>query len=169
MHGSTMPSTRLNAFTLTIPLVLVVALTAAGPAHAQRSNARVAQAVAVVQAPEAAVEICHGPTVRAAQDCALARCQKKAGRGACYSVTACAPSGWTGVMGVKLKEVHFSESVCGAPSRDAVLEALKAFCRGHMPNLEQCSVAQVWAPNGIAHTVDISWTPADLRSPQVTQ
>ena len=166
-----MPSTRNTCFTLALPLLvaLTLSLAATGPAHAQRGGAKVAQAVAVVQAPESAVEICHGPTVRAAQDCALARCQKKAGRGACYSVTACAPSGWTGVMGVKLKEVHFSESVCGAPSREAVLEALKAFCRGHMPNLEQCSVAQVWAPNGVAQTVDFSWSPTDLRGGQVTQ
>lgn len=152
--------------TLTLS-TLAFALAVAGPAHAQRSKG-VAQAVAVVQAPEAAVEICHASTARGAEDCALGRCQKKAGRGACYSVTVCAPSGWTGIMGVQLKEVHFSESVCGAPSKEAVLTALNAFCRGHMPNLLQCTVAQVWAPNGKPEKVDVTWTPTDLRNSQAT-
>ena len=146
-------------------IVMLLTMLAAGTANAQRGQGRgVAQVVAVVQAPESAVEICHGPTARAAQDCALAKCQKKAGRGACYAVTVCAPSGWTGIMGVKLKQVHFSETVCGAPTREAALTALKAFCQGHMPGLEQCVVAELWAPNGKPEKVDQSWGPADLRT-----
>ena len=149
-----------------IVIALLALVLATDTAGAQRQRGRgVAQAVAVVQAPEAAVEICHGPTAHAAQDCALARCQKKAGRGACYAVTVCAPSGWTGIMGVKLKEVHFSETVCGAPTREAALAALKAFCQGHLPGLEQCVVAELWAPNGRPEKVDRSWVPADLRGP----
>ena len=145
-------------------MLSALALSAATTAQAQRAGRGVTQAFAVVQAPEAAVETCHAATARAAQDCALAKCQKKAGRGACFAITACAPSGWAGVMGIKLKEVHFSESVCGAPTKEAVLAALKAFCRGHMPNIEQCFVAELWAPNGKSDRVDLTWGPTDLRT-----
>ena len=121
------------------------------------------QAFAVVQAPEAAVETCHATTPRAAQECALAKCQKKAGRGACFSVTVCAPSGWAGIMGVRVKEVHFTDSVCGAPTREAAIAALRAFCIGHMPQAEQCFVSQLWGPDGKPHALELSWAPTDLK------
>ena len=89
-------------------------------ALAQRAKT-VPQAFAVVQAPESAVEVCHGTSVQAALDCARKRCERKARRGACFSVTACEPSGWAGVMGVQMSEVHFSNAVCGAPTREAAV------------------------------------------------
>lgn len=136
---------------------------AASPALAQRGGTRgVPQAFAVVQAPEGAVEWCHASTARGAYDCALAKCQKKAGRGACFAVTSCAPSGWAGIMGVKLRQVHFSESICGGPSREALVDALKAFCRGHLAQLEQCSLELVWGPDGKAQSVNLNWTAKDL-------
>lgn len=148
---------------LSILMVLLFTGVYGPSAYAQRGGARgVPQAFAVVQAPEGAVEFCHASTARAAQECALVKCQKKAGRGACFSVTACAPSGWAGIMGVKLKQVHYSESVCGAPTRNALIEALKAFCRGHLPQVEQCSLPLVWGPDGKAQTVDLNWTAQDL-------
>ena len=131
------------------------------PALAQKART-VPQAFAVVQAPEAAVEVCHGTSVQAALDCARKRCQKRAGRGACFAVTACEPAGWAGVMGVRMSEVHFSNAVCGAPSREAVVAALKAFCEGHAGGKE-CAVSQLWSPDGKLHQVDLTWTPADTR------
>ena len=134
------------------------------PASAQRASVKgVPQAFAAVQAPESAVETCMASSARAAQDCALAKCQRKASRGACFAVTSCAPSGWSGVMGVKLKEVHFSQVVCGAPTREAAVAALKAFCQGHLPGLEQCHLPQVLAPDGTAHGVNLTWTAAELK------
>ena len=133
-------------------------------AHAQRAVPHgVAQAFAMVQAPEAAVETCHADTSRAALDCARAKCARKAGRGACFSIAVCSPSGWAGVMGIKVTEVHFSETVCGAPTKDALIAALKAFCVGHLVNLEQCYVGQIWGPNGKAEKVELTWTAAALR------
>ena len=132
------------------------------PDHAQRGARGVPQAFAVVQAPEGAVEACHASTARGATDCALAKCQKKAGRGACFSVTTCAPAGWAGVMGVKLKEVHFSETVCGAPTREAAIGALRAFCQGHRPGVEQCSLALLWGPDGKPQPIDVNWSAQDL-------
>ena len=130
---------------------------AAAPADAQRARS-VPQAFAAVQAPESAVEICHGTSVQAALDCARRRCQRKASRGACFSVTACEPAGWAGIMGVQTNEVHFSTAVCGAPTREAVLAALKAFCDGHVGG-KQCTVAQLWSPDGKQHSTGMSWTP----------
>lgn len=139
----------------------IVALAAAAvvwPAAAQRASS-LPQAFAVVQAPEAAVETCHGTSVQAALDCARRRCQRKAGRGACFAVTACEPAGWAGVMGVQMSEVHFSSAVCGAPSREAALAALRAFCNGHA-GAKACVVSRLWSPDGKQHNIELSWTPA---------
>ena len=130
-------------------------------ARAQRAKS-VPQAFASAQAPESAVEVCHGTSARAAMDCARAKCQRKASRGACFAVTACEPSGWAGAMGVKLKEVHFSRVICGAPTREALTAALRAFCHAGA-GLEQCSVSQMWTPDGKLLIVDLNWTPADLQ------
>lgn len=149
---------------LSLSCAVLLSLTCAAPlAIAQRGGTRgVPQAFSVVQAPEGAVEWCHASSARTAYECALAKCQKKAGRGACFAVTTCAPSGWAGIMGVKLRQVHFSESICGGPSREALIDALKAFCRGHLAQLEQCSLELVWGPDGKAQTVNLSWTAKDL-------
>lgn len=145
-------------------LAVVTALCAPSQGDAQSAKPKgVPQAFAMVQAPEAAVEACHGASAQAALDCALRRCQRKAGRGACYAVTACAPGGWAGIMGVKLKDVHFSDAICGAPSQPALVAALRAFCQGHGAGLEQCSLTQAWSPDGKPQKIDHTWTPADFR------
>ena len=120
------------------------------------------QAFAVVQAPEAAVEVCHGTSAQAALDCARKRCQKRAGRGACFAVTVREPAGWAGVIGVRMSEVHFSNAVCGAPSREAALAALKAFCDGQAGG-NACAVNQLWSPDGKLHQVQLSWTPVSAK------
>lgn len=129
------------------------------PASAQKSKA-VPQAFALVQAPEAAVEVCHGTSAKAATECAHAKCQRKAGRGACYAVTACEPAGWAGLMGVRLAEVHFSNAVCGAPTQEAAIAALRAFCFGHA-GVKECAVTRLWSPDGKQRFVELNWTPAD--------
>lgn len=130
-------------------------------ARAQRARA-VPQAIAVVQAPESAVEVCHGSSAQAALECARKRCERKAGRGACFAVTACEPAGWAGVMGVKMSEVHFSNTVCGAPTREAAITALRAFCEGHAGS-KQCAVTQLWSPDGKQHAVNFEWTPHQTK------
>lgn len=127
-----------------------------------QSARRVPQAMAAVQAPESATEVCHSPSAQAALDCARKRCERKAGRGACFAVTVCQPSGWAGTMGVQVTEVHFSNTICGAPSREAVLTALRAFCAGQA-GVKLCSVTHLWSPDGKLDSPSISWTPADLK------
>ena len=154
--------TQLSRQPLSIAIGFALAFTASiSSASAQKAKS-VPQAFAAVQAPEAAVEVCHGTSARAAMDCAQAKCQRKAGRGACFSVTACQPAGWAGVMGVQLAEVHFSNAVCGAPTREAAVASLRAFCQGYT-GMKQCAVAQIWSPDGKLVVVDLNWTPADFR------
>lgn len=142
--------------------VLVLALVAlAAPSVAQRAK-KLPQAFAVVQAPEAAVEVCLSSSAQAAIDCARRSCQRKAGQGACFAVTACEPVGWAGLMGVQLSEIHFSSAVCGAPSRDALLASLKAFCDGHV-GAKQCNVTHIWSPDGKQHGSGVSWSPTDAK------
>lgn len=131
-------------------------------AMAQRTNL-VPQAFAAVQAPESATEVCHATSVQAALDCAKRRCQKAAGRGACFAVTACEPSGWAGLMGVMLSEIHFSKAICGAPSQEALMTSLKAFCSGHQ-GVKECNVSHVWGPDGKLHKVTANWSGADLKN-----
>ncbi len=146
-----------------IASLALLAIGLAGNAEAQRART-VPQAFAAVQAPEAAVEVCHEASVQSALDCARKRCQRKAGRGACFAVTACEPSGWAGLMGVQMSEVHFSQAICGAPTREAVIAALKAFCEGQT-GARQCVVTHTWSPDGKLQQSSLTWTPADFKKP----
>jgi hypothetical protein len=121
----------------------------------------VPQAFAAVQAPDSAVEMCHSTSARAALDCARNKCQRKAHRGSCFAVTVCEPSGWAGIMGVQLAEAQFANVLCGAPTREALIAALRAFCEGH-PGLKQCTITQTWGPDGALLIVNQTWTPADF-------
>jgi hypothetical protein len=155
---------ELESFSMLLPtparlaaVTIIAAAAMTSAAQAQRARA-VPQAFAVVQAPESAVEACHATSAQAALDCAKRRCERKSRRGACFAVTACQPAGWAGVMGVQLSEVHFSTAVCGAPSREAALASLKAFCDGHAGG-KSCVVSLLWSPDGKQHNVDARWTP----------
>lgn len=118
---------------------------------------------AAAQAPEAATEACYAATPAAAQSCALQKCKRKAGKGACFALTLCAPGGWAGIMGVRVSEVSFADVLCGAPSREALLAGLKAFCEGHSPQMQECHVGQIWSPDGRAVAVDQSWSAKDFK------
>lgn len=141
-------------------VAVAAAIAGATTAAAQRAR-QVPQAFAVVQAPEASVETCHGTSAGQAIECARARCQRKAGRGACFAVTACEPAGWAGLMGVQLAEVHFTNAVCGAPTQQAAVAALRAFCQGYA-GMKQCAVKRLWSPDGKSVAADLNWSPADF-------
>lgn len=120
----------------------------------------VQQAFAAVQAPEAAVETCHAQSAQAALDCARKRCARKSSRESCFAVTVCEPAGWNGVMGVQLAEVHFSLPMCGAPSREALMAAMRAYCFAHA-GVRQCVVPNIWGPDTKLHAINETLTPAD--------
>ena len=146
---------------LGVTALVAVGLGVAAPAIAQKSPNQ-AQAFAAVQAPEAAAEVCHSKSARSALDCARKMCERKSARGACFVVTVCEPMGWSALMGVQVSEVHFSKALCGAPSQDALVTALKAYCQGHA-GLRQCFVSHIWSPDGKQQTFQATWTPADLK------
>jgi hypothetical protein len=157
--------------TLLLATILAVAAPFAetgAPAIAQSSKPSKVKAVglksfAAVQAPEAATEACYGATPKAAQDCAMARCQKKAGKGSCFALTVCAPGGWAGIMGVRVTEVSFADVMCGAPSKEALLAGFEAYCKGHLPQMQECSIGQIWSPDGKMTTIEKSWKASDFK------
>ena len=130
------------------------------PASAQRAR-NLPQAFALVQAPEAMVEVCLSASVQAALDCARKRCQRKAGQGSCFAVTTCEPVGWAGLMVVQIREVNLTSAICGAPSREALNAALKAFCDGQA-GAKQCDVTHLWSPDGKQYAGDTKWTPGEI-------
>jgi hypothetical protein len=115
---------------------------------------------AAAQAPEQGYYTCHAATAEAAAACALKKCTDAKSTD-CAVMAACAP-GWAGAMGVMLEEVHFTETVCGAPSKAAAIQALRAFCRGRLPNVKECFISEVWSPDGNAEKVERTITKEQL-------
>jgi hypothetical protein len=117
-------------------------------------------AFAAVQAPEQGYYTCHAATAEAASQCAMKQCTD-AKSADCTLMAACA-SGWAGAMGVMLEEVHFTDTVCGAPSKNAAIQALTAFCRGRLPYVRECFISEVWSPDGKAEKVERTITKEQL-------
>lgn len=117
-------------------------------------------AFAAVQAPEQGYYTCHAATAEAAATCAMKKCTD-AKSADCAVMAACA-SGWAGAMGVMLEEVHFTETICGAPSKQSAIQALTAFCRGRLPHMKECFISEVWSPEGKAEKVEKTLTAAQL-------
>ena len=139
-------------------LLAVLALSfIAAPASAQRPGEK---AFAAAIAPEQAFETCHAETAEKAAECALAKCRKTGGA-ECRVQTACG-AGWSGVVGIELKEVHFSEAVCGAPSEATVRQTLIAYCRARLKDLRTCHLASLFSPEGREIKVGKSWTSKTL-------
>ena len=139
-------------------------LTTSADAQTKRQPAAVGlNSFAAVQAPEAATESCYAATAKAAQDCAMRKCQAKAGKGACFAVTLCAPGRWAGIMGVTVGEVSFADVLCGAPTEEALIAGLKSYCEGHLPQMKQCSLSEVWGPDGDKKRIEKSWSPTDFK------
>lgn len=115
---------------------------------------------AAVQAPEQGYYTCHAATAEAAATCAMKQCTD-AKSAECAVMAACA-SGWAGAMGVMLEEVHFTETICGAPSKQAAIQALTAFCRGRLPDVRECFISEVWSPEGKAEKVEKTITKDQL-------
>lgn len=117
-------------------------------------------AFAAAQAPEQGYYTCHAATAEAAAACAMKKCAD-AKSADCAVMAACA-SGWAGAMGVMLEEVHFTETICGAPSKQAAIQALTAFCRGRLPDVRECFISEVWSPDGKAEKVEKTITKEQL-------
>lgn len=159
-----MATRTIRALGSLMAIAISVAGASAALAQAKKPPAAVGlQSFAAAQAPEAATEACYAGTARDAQSCALAKCEKKAGKGACFALTLCSPGGWSGIMGVSLGEISFADVLCGAPTKDALIAALTGYCEGHLPKMRQCGISQVWGPDGKPVALELTWTPADFK------
>lgn len=133
---------------------------AAGPARAQEDNGL---AFAAAIAPEQAFEVCFKPDAIAAARCAMDKCkQSSGGSDECIITSACG-RGWAGSMGVTTGEVHWTETVCGAPNEAAVLAALTAFCKGQAKYATECFLASVWDEKGKEKTIEKTLNPKKLK------
>ncbi|MEZ5924750.1 MAG: hypothetical protein R3D57_10255 [Hyphomicrobiaceae bacterium] len=117
-------------------------------------------AFAAAQAPEQGFFTCHAATAESAAGCALKKCTDS-NASECAVMVACA-TGWAGTMGVMLEEVHFTDTVCGAPSKQAAIQALVAFCRGRLPHVRECFISEVWSPEGQSEKVERTITKEQL-------
>jgi hypothetical protein len=155
---------RCTTVTIVFALMAVAALTMPATAQSKKSAGAVGlNSFAAVQAPEAATEACYAATPARAEACAMRKCRAKAGKGACFAVTLCAPGRWAGIMGVSVGEISFADVLCGAPTEAALIAGLKSYCEGHLPQMKQCGIAEIWGPDGTKKTVSVSWSPADFK------
>ncbi|MFT3671334.1 hypothetical protein [Aestuariivirga sp.] len=132
---------------------------AAVPAKAQDDGLAFAAAIA----PEQAFEVCFKPDAIAAAQCAMDKCKKAAGGSDECIITSACGRGWSGSMGLTTGEVHWTETVCGAPNEAAVISALTAFCKGQAKYAQECYLASVWNEQGKEKQIEKTLNPKKLK------
>ena len=129
-------------------LVLTLALALPLPALAQEGP----YGVAIVQAPESSWGIAMGLTPGDALKAATEMCvQGGASALDCAPTNWCLPAGWTVTVGVMHPEgIHWSESVCGLPSRPAAEAVAAVLCdpASREYPMAECVLAQIYDPDG---------------------
>lgn len=108
--------------------------------------------VAIVQAPEQSWGIAMGETPDEALKLATEMCvDSGASAQDCYPTNWCMPAGWTVTIGVMHEEgLHWSESVCGLPSRPAAEQVAEVLCDPSVRDYRiiECALAQIYDPDG---------------------
>jgi hypothetical protein len=66
-------------------------------------------------------------------------------------------------MGVTTGEIHWTETVCGAPDKQAAIAALTAFCKGGLPHVRECYLSTVWSPEGVETPLETTLDPKALK------
>ena len=99
---------------------------------------------------------CRGDNTVETLDCARAGCNAEAGGQDCYRTAWCYPDRWSGLMTVWFGEFHSTQIICGAPTREALENALEAFCVGDI-YAEHCDVFLVIDPDGVEEGVDFGF------------
>jgi hypothetical protein len=120
-------------------------------------------AFAAAIAPEQAFEVCFMGDAVSAAGCALDKCKKATGGSEDCVITSACGRGWSGAMGVTTGEVHWTETVCGAPNEAAVIAALQAFCKGQAKHARQCFLASVWDNRGKEKKIEKTLNPKKLK------
>jgi hypothetical protein len=122
-----------------------------------------AMAFAAAIAPEQAFEVCFLGDAVSAAECALDKCKKASGGSDECIITSACGSGWSGAMGLTTGEVHWTETVCGAPDEASVIAALKAFCKGQAKYVKQCDLSMVWDEKGREKQLEIAVDPKKIK------
>lgn len=108
--------------------------------------------VAIVQAPEQSWGMAMGPTPDDAFKGAINGCVEGGALAEdCAPTNWCLPAGWTVTIGVMHEEgFHWSETVCGLPSRHAAEAVAAVLCdpAGREFRMLECSLAQIYDPDG---------------------
>ena len=136
-----------------------------GPAIAQEETGEEApmMSFAAAIAPEQAFEVCFLGEAVSAAECALEKCRKASGGSDECIITSACGRGWSGSMGVTTGEVHWTETVCGAPNEAAVVAALTAFCKGQAKYAQECFLASVWDERGKEKKLEKALNPKTLK------
>lgn len=142
---------------------LVLALLLMLPAATARAEDVPMVAFAAAIAPEQAFEVCFKADAVAAAQCAMDKCRASSGGSDECIITSACGRGWAGSMGVTTGEVHWTETVCGAPNEAAVIAALTAFCKGQAKYATECFLASVWDERGKEKTIEKSLNPKKLK------
>lgn len=135
----------------TIILSIVASLAAVmmvAPATAQ-------QGIGFAQAEEGTWHCRAGDPVTAL-DCARDLCTEGGFGQDCYRTAWCYPAGWSGVLTIWLEDFHTSQPICGAPSREALLAMMKAFCEGS-EYAQSCDAYAIIDPDGQEFEVNAHW------------
>lgn len=99
---------------------------------------------------------CRGDNTVVTLDCARAACVDGAGGQDCYRTAWCYPAWWSGMMTVWLGEFHTTQIICGAPSKEALQQAMEAFCIGN-PYAVSCDLFLVIDPDGAETEIALSF------------
>jgi hypothetical protein len=121
------------------------------------------KAFAAAIAPEQAFEVCFMEDAIAAANCAMKKCKEASGGSEECIITSACGRGWAGSMGVTTGEVHWTETVCGAPDETAVIAALTAFCRAQAKYARECFLASVWDEQGKEKSIESTLDPKMLK------
>ena len=137
--------------------VWLAALTAIfGAALAQPAAAQPGpQGIGFAQAEEGTWSCRAGDPVTAL-NCARDLCRAQAAD--CFRTAWCFPAGWAGVVTVWNEDYHANRPLCGAPSLEALLTALRAYCND-APFATACDLGLITDPDGVAVDLAERWIP----------
>lgn len=119
------------------------------PASAQRLG------IAFVQAPEQSYGVATGATATEAFDAAVAQCVEGGALAEdCLQTNWCFPAGWSiDVFAQHQEGLHWHETLCGLPSKETATEVAETLCnRSARPYLIECSLVQIYDPEGVRQT-----------------
>jgi hypothetical protein len=108
--------------------------------------------IAFAQAKEG-TWLCRKSKPEDALACAREQCAEQSPGQTCWATAWCFPAGWSGLMKVQLRDFSFTETLCGAPSQEALKQALRALCAGE-EGAAQCELFNVVDPDGNERAVE---------------